>query len=364
MDYVGRDQTTNLDMPQASNRSADASKKAVDGSNMVSRRFYHHIPLPTADKFIAYIKPLQPTGFFKFISHIRIAGPCQIKTEELLLLPSLKSLGVLEIIAPADESRAFPQVSDRILRSWSKEKDTFPRLSILKIHARYHLSERSLRYLSRFPALAMFEVLGRSEEWQQSDRLAVGAGWMHCNRDKATDPPYFSHRHKEPPQSSCAHVTEKISCPGRIRWLDPGCWACWAHTAIQKKPFNGFENAHDATAPWASDSWRPEVPFASLTLGSDRLTLESARLAVLDMSLIFFWRRSLFDAIFPPRIRIDGDETQDSITFQDSSWIREAANSLAKNGRKAASDQHAGGCRPKRRRQAGNIGDVLNSFQT
>lgn len=338
--------------------------KAVDSSSIVSRRFYHHIPLPTADTFTTYIKPLQSTSSFDFISHVRIAGSCQINTEELLLLPSLKNLGVLEIIAPAYELDAFPEVSDRIVRSWSEERGAFPRLVILKIHARYHLSERSLKYLSAFPALAVFEVSGRSREWQQSERLAAEAGWMHCNQAWVTGLPYPSRHHRDTSQSSCEHATEQLSCSDRFRGVDPGCWACWAHTVIRTEPLKLSEDAREARSSWASDGCRPEVPFASLTLGSDSQTLESSRSALLGMSLIFFWRRSLFDEVSPPQAQVDNHASRHSELSQENACFHEVAGSVAKNARKAAVEQQISGRRSKRRRQVGSIGDILNSFQS
>lgn len=326
------------------------SGKAVNKKSMVSRRFYHHISLPTADSLTTYIRPLQPSSSFDFLSHVRIAGPCQIKTEELLLLTNLKNLGVLEIIAPAHELDAFPDVSDRILRSWSEAEDPFPRLVVLKIHAHRHLSERSLRYLGRFPALAVFDIAGRSGEWEQAERLAAETGWMYCDLDMLIDLPYSpDYSSREIPLTSCARATEQFSDPARFRGLDPGCWACWALVVVQMKPLSVSEDAREAWAAWAPDCSPLEVPFASLTLGPDRQALDMPARPILGITQIVFWRRSLFEAVVAP---------------EDSAGPGETVTSLAKKARKGTSDQPTSGGQPKKRRQVGSIADVLSSFQS
>lgn len=75
--------------------------------------------VPTADLAV-YLKPLTPTkGFSAFITQIRIAGVCQIKSTELILLSGLQNLGSLELVEPVDPEMPFPRVSDRLVRRFS-----------------------------------------------------------------------------------------------------------------------------------------------------------------------------------------------------------------------------------------------------
>lgn len=329
----------------------------------VSSRFYHHISLPTADNFMAYIKPLRPTRLFDFIAHICIAGSCQVRTEQLLLLPNLENLGVLEIIAPVDDFAVFPKVSDRILRSWSEQRGAFPRLAILRIHASEHLSETCLKYLGGLPALAMFEVFGAAGKWDHSERLAAEAGWVPCRRDKNTGLPLplSSHEGRESLRPYCTRLTQHISCPEGLSRGDPGCWAFWAYTAVQREPRSVLT---DTTVGCSVDDCWSGPPFATLVLGPRLQTLETSRRALLGMSLISFWRRSLFKDYSLHGISVDRDRPR-AMKEQLDEVVQSggAIASSVKQVRKAVADTQRGGSRSKKRRTAGSIGDVLSSFQ-
>lgn len=337
------------------------SEQTQGGSPKPSPRFFHHIQLTTANDLTTYIAPLQPSGSLDFLSHIRIAGPCQIKTEELLQLTGLKNLGVLEIMEPADEASPFPRVSDRILRSWSEEKDVFPKLVILKIHALYGFSENSLRYLNKFPALTLFEVGGRPREWQQSERLCAEVGWVHCDELRARRWPRSSHRSTDTPDSACAQITQQVSDLSCSKDSDLGSWACCIYTSITTKPLSMFRDAGHASSARASCSCRSGVPFASLILGLDTQTIRCSSPAA---RAIYFWRRSFFAEDLSTRAGSDSDRLQEGhsapvLRSESPGPTKPAKN----NARRTAPTQHSNGGRPKKRRQMGSIGDVLNSLQ-
>lgn len=346
-------------------KPGDEDSQETRGASLIlpSRRFFHHIHLTTADDLDTYIAPLRPTGSFDFLSHIRIAGPCQIKTEELLQLTSLRNLGVLEVIEPADEFSPFPRVSDRIIRSWSEEKGVFPKLVVLKIYALYGFSERSLRYLNKFPALTLFEVGGRPREWQQSERLCAEVGWMHCDELRVPCRPRSPHRYTDTPESVCSQITKQVSDSSCPNDANPCSWACWVHTSIMTKPPSKFRDAGRASSAWASCTCRPVAPLASLVLGLDRQTLRRSSPAA---RAIYFWRRSFFGVHLPTQAGSggDGDRLHEGHSSQVLGSESPGSSKPAKNSaRKTAPVQHNSGSRPKRRRQIGSIGDVLNSLQ-
>lgn len=83
--------------------------------NKMLENFQQRISVPTAD-LVVYLKPLAPKNeLFTFITQICIAGACQIKSTELLLLTGLRNLGVLELIEPEDPEKPFPRISDRLV---------------------------------------------------------------------------------------------------------------------------------------------------------------------------------------------------------------------------------------------------------
>lgn len=337
------------------------SEETQGNSSKPSRRFFHHIQLTTANDLTTYIAPLRPSDSLDFLSHIRIAGPCQIKTEELLQLTSLKNLGVLEIMEPADELSPFPRVSDRILRSWSEEENVFPKLVILKIYALYGFSENSLRYLNKFPALTLFEVGGRPREWQQSERLCAEIGWMHCDERRARRWPRSSHRYTDTPDSACAQITQQVSDSSCPKDSDLASWACCVHTSITTKPLSMFRDAGHASSAWASCSCRSGVPFASLILGLDTQTIRCSSPVA---RAIYFWRRSFFDESLSTRTCSDSDRLQEGRSSQFPRSESPGSTKPAKNNaRRTAPVQHNGGNRPRKRRQMGSIGDVLNNLQ-
>lgn len=146
--------------------------------------FHHCIAVPTATDFTVYTKPLHGNAIFDFVAHIRICGINTIKSQDLIHLASLDTLGVLEIIEPPDQSVPFPRVSDRLIRAWSEEADAFSNLKILRLLS-LSLTDHSLKYVSKFDKLCFFEATGHYRDWQSRKTLAKETGWVLCDPHKA-----------------------------------------------------------------------------------------------------------------------------------------------------------------------------------
>ncbi|KAF5677197.1 hypothetical protein FHETE_1709 [Fusarium heterosporum] len=143
-------------------------------------RFRQHICRPGND-LTRYTKPLTapPTDF---ITHLVITGGCSFSTHDLLCLADMPNLGALELIQPADELRAvFPRVSDRLVRGWTEKSDPFPLLRLLRIWGDQSTSQDSLKWVSKFPSLALYDVIGAREDWSTSYETAEKNGWTQTD---------------------------------------------------------------------------------------------------------------------------------------------------------------------------------------
>ncbi|KAM4057950.1 succinyl-3-ketoacid-coenzyme a transferase [Hirsutella rhossiliensis] len=139
-------------------------------------RFRQHICSP-ADELKSYTQPLTCLST-DFITHLVISGGCDFSTNELLCLADVKNLGVLELIQPADEVHAiFPHANDRLIRGWTEMDDPFPLLRILRIWGDQSTTQESLRWVSKFPRLALYDVLGSREDWRGPMGHVVDGGW-------------------------------------------------------------------------------------------------------------------------------------------------------------------------------------------
>lgn len=99
-------------------------------------------------------------------------------THEMLCLADVKNLGVLELIQPIDDGASvFPQISDRLIRGWTEKDDPFPLLRMLKIWANQSTTQESLQWVSKFPSLALYDVVGAKEDWQSPVDVAQAEGW-------------------------------------------------------------------------------------------------------------------------------------------------------------------------------------------
>jgi hypothetical protein len=94
----------------------------------------------------------------------------------------MPNLGALELIQPADELRTvFPSVSDRLVRGWTEKSDPFPLLRLLRIWGDQSTSQESLKWVSRFPSLALYDVMGARGDWTTSYESAMDNGWEQAD---------------------------------------------------------------------------------------------------------------------------------------------------------------------------------------
>lgn len=139
-------------------------------------RFRQHICRPT-EELKVYTQPLT-TPSADFITHLVISGGCQFSTHELLRLAHMKNLGVLELIQPADEMRAtFPKISDRLIRGWTEMENPFPLLRVLRIWGDQEITQESLRWVTKFPSLALYDVMASRNDWPSPSGAALEYGW-------------------------------------------------------------------------------------------------------------------------------------------------------------------------------------------
>ncbi|KAI1485500.1 coenzyme A transferase [Biscogniauxia mediterranea] len=122
-----------------------------------------------------YINPLLSPSF-EFIVHLTLTGCTSFGTHEVLSLSQLKNLGVLEIMQPVDDTNAatFPRITDSVIREWASQPNPFPVLRIMRIWGDDFTTEKSLRYISKFPALVLYDVAGRRRDWKDVDQTL---GW-------------------------------------------------------------------------------------------------------------------------------------------------------------------------------------------
>lgn len=97
----------------------------------------------------------------------------------MLRLADMKNLGVLEIIQPADERPSdFPDINDNIIRGWTEMENPFPLLRILRIWGDQTTTKHSLRWVTKFPSLALYDVMGAKKAWDPPLEEAAEAGWQ------------------------------------------------------------------------------------------------------------------------------------------------------------------------------------------
>lgn len=139
-------------------------------------RFRQHICHPR-DELRRYLEPMASISV-EFITHLVISGGCDFTTHEMLCLAGIKNLGALEFIQPADDLRGvFPQVSDRLVRGWTETDEPFPLLRILRIWGDQSTTQESLQWVSKFPSLALYDVMGSREDWREAGSHAADQGW-------------------------------------------------------------------------------------------------------------------------------------------------------------------------------------------
>lgn len=98
-----------------------------------------------------------------------------------MLLPSIKNLGVLQLIQTDDKTR-FPEINDRLIRGWCENPDSFPMLRVLRILTlNPNLTSMALETLSRLPALGWLELFVDKYVWKRSPQLEKSFGWHFIN---------------------------------------------------------------------------------------------------------------------------------------------------------------------------------------
>lgn len=261
-------------------------------------QFVHHVKEPTADLSV-YLAPLQSTSF-TFISHLRLAGSCLIKAEELLYLPQWsKNLGLLELMEPSDDETPFPRLNDRVFRAWSEHDDPFPRLKGIGLSTHSSITEESLRYLTQFPALIMLDITAGYHDWKCSKFLANTLGWIYCNKTEAQcwhdDDDDEGDPDAVPEASVTSHKSwmrlslglDKLDTgpPPVIAQKSPGNSACHGfklHNLLEMPASKMLQQGDFIRElPWSS-------ALASLTLGQDRKLIRSDGSSWLER--VFFWR--------------------------------------------------------------------------
>ncbi|KAK5625597.1 hypothetical protein RRF57_001313 [Xylaria bambusicola] len=130
----------------------------------------HFIAVAKRQPIAAYIEPLISDAF-EFLTHISITSNVHGNTAELLQLVQLKNLAILEFTQDdtGQEARSFAHLTDSVLREWSMTPGAFPLLRILKIWGNDCTTKHSLRYISVFPSLVLYDVAGELRDWQDTD---------------------------------------------------------------------------------------------------------------------------------------------------------------------------------------------------
>ncbi|KAL6870274.1 hypothetical protein J3F83DRAFT_735734 [Trichoderma novae-zelandiae] len=141
--------------------------------------FRQHICHADESALSSYTKPLMSLTT-EFVTHLVLGGGADFPVCELVRLADMKNLGVLELIQPADETGGhFSDVSDNLIRGWTEAaEDPFPMLRILRIWGDRFTSKNCLRWVAKFPSLALFDVTGPKRGWDDPMEEAAEAGFQ------------------------------------------------------------------------------------------------------------------------------------------------------------------------------------------
>lgn len=323
------------------------------------RHFFHHIKEPTADLPV-YLAPLQSQDF-TFISHLRLAGSCLIKAEELLYLPQWsKNLGLLELLEPSDPDTPFPRLSDRLFRAWSLHDDPFPKLKGIVISTHGSITAQSLRYLTQFPALIMLDITAGKRDWTHanSKSLAEGLGWIHCNcaeaqswnvhNDDEGDPEVEAEvgvkSHKD-----WMRLSMRLDVPDVATSTIPSTWESTLSTMFQCFKFHNFLQMPASKMLRLQEDLSRRTPsssaLASLILGQDQKLILRHRPAF-PQARMFFWRYWEDGVRYP-------------IPAEKSQGATQKTSPSTERSEKPASAI----IRSSKKRPASSISDVLSQFE-
>lgn len=327
---------------------------------MALLRFHQHFEKTVAPLSV-YLKPLQPDSF-TFISHLKIVGTCLVDSTELLHLPVLvKNLGILEIIEPSDDSLPFPRLSDRLVRAWSLHDDPFPMLKVLRIHmnTKGSLTQDCLQYVTQFPALAMFEVLGASMEKYSAERLAKEYGWIYAKRTAAysghvaVGDTYYPEGISLHTYRSWLRLTKNIASKS-VSTSDAGNQGYEIYSQLEQPVLTTLQSNF---AP--GDTHPRSGPFVSLTLGQGRQITGSDPF----VNTLFFWR--YWDHTMELDSRFSPAKNAIARPIPSGSTTRAKPHKDEQVGKtkRKASEPSGLALRPRKKAKIGSVGEALSLFQ-
>ena len=307
-----------------------------------------------------YLKPLQCDSF-TFISHLKIAGTCLLDSTELMQLPVIvKNLGVLEIIEPSDDSLPFPRLSDRLVKAWSLHEDPFPKLRVLRIHTNGSLTRDCLQYVTRFPAVAMFEVLGASMDKYSAERLAKDYGWIYAKWSAAHSGHVASGNTSSPEGAgldshrSWLDLTRKIGSKSMSTYADPGIQGYETYTQLEQPVLTTLQGNLAL-----GDTHSPSSPFVSLTLGRGRQTTGADPL----VNSLFFWR--YWDHSCPDGLGSQFSPAENAVIRPTPSGPTTKAKPREEKRKSKRNASAPGGpvLRPWKKLRFGSVGEALSLLQ-
>lgn len=305
-------------------------------------QFLQHIKDPTADLSL-YLTPLQSADF-TFISHLRIAGPCLIKAQELLYLPRWsENLGLLELMEPSDNGIPFPRLNDRVFKAWSLHDDPFPRLKGIGLSTHSSVTQQSLQYLTQFPALIMLDITAVKHDWKHPKSLAKSLGWIHCNwaeaerwydddddeGDPDVEPEVSVTSHKSWMRLSLGLDTLDIEPPPIIAQKSPGnseSHGFKLHNLLEMPASQMLQQADVIReVPWSS-------ALASLTLGRNQKLIRSHQRSSPEERM-FFWRYWQ-DGVKHPRPYREKNQEASQKTASSTKRPHESAPAIMRSSKK------------------------------
>lgn len=344
------------------------------------QRFHQHFE-KTVAPLSFYLKPLQ-TDSFAFISHLKIAGACQVESAELMQLPALvKNLGVLEILEPDDGTLPFPWLSDRLVKGWSLHEDPFPRLRVLRIHTYKALTLECLQYVTRFPALAMFELHIAAIAYYISlpaKRLAEEYGWIH-ERWSRPDDCYTGSGNGSGsgyPQDG-ASIRDRFSWLGLIKRIssksrattadadpDAGAQGYKAYVQLEQPVLAALRREN-----LARNGARlvPPSPFVSLTLGCDIRTIGYRDFDPISRGTMFFLRYWDHDGPDGPTPRFapaaNATIRPTPTLGKPTTEVKPGEEETGRRDKRALSRPGDPIMRPRKKLRGGSVGEALSQFQ-
>lgn len=304
------------------------------------------------------MRPLQSYDF-AFISHLRLAGSCLLKAEELLYLPQWsKNLGLLEFLEPSKDTSPFPQLSDRLFKAWSLDSDAFPKLKGIRLSTRRSVTQQSLQYLNKLPVLIMLEITAAKEDWRHPGSLARELGWIYCKGAKALSPD-DNHIEDEDDSGSqsqaslASHRCWQQLCLEihRLDFGPPPIIAWKTDGTLVPRGFKIYSLLEMPAARMLQQPLLEDAPImssalASLTLGSDRIFTSDSEHGS-RWRHMFFWRYWQDDVRYPKPSEGEAQEASQKPPATKRSDYAASAS-----------------IRSRKKRKTGALGEVLSLFES